>query len=123
MDESLKTDLLKTFGEPEAIKRLRKNIRSRQNDFMSTTTTQTEIAPAPETPGGLTMTNDDQNFGIKGIEHHPTTLKADIVSKEIKAIVKAHKGVFDLDGLTFIRAEFRDERQPYGLARWSAKLL
>jgi len=99
VDESLKTDLLKTFGEPEAIKRLRKNIRSRQNDFMSTTTTQTEIAPAPETPGGLTMTNDDQNFGIKGIEHHLTTLKTDIVSKEIKAIIKTHKGVFNLDGL------------------------
>jgi hypothetical protein len=48
---------------------------------------------------GPTTTNDDQNFGIKGIEHHLTTLKADIVSKEIKAIIKTHKGVFNLDGL------------------------
>ena len=81
--------------------------------------------PAPEPPGELT-TNDDQNFGIKGIEHHLTTLKAGIVSKEIKAIVKAHKGVFNLDDLidqlaAFIRAEFPDEPQPYSLARWFAK--
>ena len=65
---------------------------------MITATTQTELASAPKTPGELT-TNDDQNFGIKGIEHHLTTLKADIVSKEIKAIIKTHKGVFNLDGL------------------------
>jgi hypothetical protein len=68
-------------------------------------------------------------FGLKGVTHHLTSYKLDKIEKEIRKIEKARKKekeAFDLSRLidcleTFLRAEFKDEPDPLGLARWFAR--
>jgi hypothetical protein len=76
----------------------------------------------PEEPEG----NGNQAFGLQGVKHHLTLLRAEFISKETARIDKKDDRSCDLPTLiecleVFIREKFGDEPEPHALAAWFTK--